>query len=97
MTNAAARFAEMSRARYLAGVREYRGGDEDAPFEGDPIQEAIEECIDLEIYAREAWKQRRITRSDWQWLQRVAFEAFVILDGAQVEIGPRRAVGEGEK
>ena len=49
---------EALQQRWAEGVRRYRKGDASLPFAGDPIEEMYLEAIDLELYAREAMRQR---------------------------------------
>lgn len=59
-------YADRARARWDRGVALIRGGP-NAPFQGDPIAEGLEECLDLRNYAGEAHVQRRIG-----WVRHVA-------------------------
>jgi len=44
-------FSDLCRARHLAGLERYRAGDASRPFEGDPLEEGIQETVDLANYA----------------------------------------------
>lgn len=54
-------FESFRRRKHEAGVREHRGGDHSAPFNGDPVLEIYEEQADTVSYAEEAARQRLIT------------------------------------
>lgn len=68
--------------RWRRGVALIRGGPH-LPFQGDPVAEGIEECLDLRNYAGEARAQGRIG-----WLRHAAIVAsgwlaYRLLRGAQ--------------
>ncbi len=52
-------YEERARGRWVRGVALIRGG-EHVPFQGDPIAEGLEECLDLRNYADEGRRQGRI-------------------------------------
>lgn len=72
-------FVRRSQKRFVAGVHEYRDGDFDAPFAGDPVDEAIDEVLDLRNYALEAFRAGRISATNYDRLRVIAGEAFAIL------------------
>lgn len=47
-------FLALAEDREAAGVKEYRGGDHAAPFEGDPLRCKLEEHADALNYLRHA-------------------------------------------
>lgn len=47
--------------KYEAGVLEHRGGDPNAPFNGDIVQEVYAETLDISNYAEEMARHRIIT------------------------------------
>jgi hypothetical protein len=51
------KFDRLCRDRRAAGIKQYRGGDPDAPFVGDVVREIDEEASDLTIYVEEAARQ----------------------------------------
>lgn len=72
-------FEQLAHDRWELGVKTIRGGDEGKPFKGDPVEEAIQECLDLYNYSIEAWEQHRISGDKRIELCRLAFAAYVIL------------------
>lgn len=79
MTVIMTEFEQLAHDRWEAGVNEFRAGDARKPFSGDPINEAISECLDLYNYSVEAWEEHRIPKDKCTELCRLAFAAFVIL------------------
>ena len=90
-------FTEICEARMLAGVKEYRQGDASMPFDGDPIECAIEETADLRNYAIHALRAQRLSAYEAGELVKHARDSFAILEHARqkpdhgVEIGPKVA------
>jgi len=56
-------FAERCRERHAAGIARYRGCDASRPFEGDPIEEGVQETVDLANYADAAQRAGRLSPS----------------------------------
>jgi len=74
------RFLDQAHTRWKAGVDEYRGGDEEQPFNGDPLQEASEEAIDMYSYSVEALKQGMLTQVESDQLNCLAYDAFKLIE-----------------
>jgi hypothetical protein len=83
-------FIERASARRQAGINEYRGGDENLPFSGDPIKEAIEESVDLYVYSREALSQELITDDESDEINCHALDTFNLLRRIEDRIGIRK-------
>ncbi len=64
---------------WAAGVDKYRSGDESVPFDGDPLDEALQECIDLYCYSKEALKQELINETEADILNCHAFDAYKLI------------------
>ena len=74
------RFDDLATARWNAGVRKFRDGNAELPFDGDPIAEGLEECLDLRNYAVEAYNQGRIAHRLSHAICAIAEVAFDLLD-----------------
>ena len=73
---------EISKAlqlRWSAGIDAYRGGDGSLPFKGDPIEEMYLEALDLELYAREAMRQRVVPLAMLRDIERHVRSVTVVL------------------
>lgn len=75
-------YAARARYRWARGVAEIRGG-EHRPFVGDPIDEGIEEVLDLRNYADEGRRQLRISAIERAVVVACGWVAFRILRRAQ--------------
>lgn len=60
-------FEALCRQRHEAGVREHRGGDANAPFAGDPLQERINEHADSANYLIEAAQMEGLGPDPGAW------------------------------
>jgi hypothetical protein len=76
-------FIEEARVRWAKGVKEYRNGDETAPFSGDPLEEASEEALDLYCYIREGIDQSLISEIESEQLMAHAFDAYRLIKRIQ--------------
>jgi hypothetical protein len=72
-------FIALATERWQAGVDEYRDGDESRPFDGDPLQEAMEEAADLYAYSKVANEQKLISDTESDMLNVHAYEAYKII------------------
>jgi len=72
-------FAERCRERHAAGIARYRGCDASRPFEGDPIEEGVQETVDLANYAREAQRAGRLSPLAAEHVRDLAQRAYSIL------------------
>jgi hypothetical protein len=77
-------FIELARARWSAGVTEYRGGDESKPFDGDPVQEGLEEAADMYAYSKVANEQGLMSDTEADQVNAHAFDAYKILLRVQI-------------
>jgi len=76
-------FEARADARRLRGIHHYRDGDATRPFDGDPIDEAVEETLDLRNYAIEALDQGMIDDRESAELRGLAICAYRVLRFAQ--------------
>jgi hypothetical protein len=76
-------FVVEARDRWAKGIVEYRDGDEEAPFSGDPLQEATEEAIDLYCYIKEAVEQALISDTEADEAMSYAFDAYKLIKRIQ--------------
>lgn len=60
-------FEALRRQRHEAGIKEHRGGDEAAPFVGDPLVERLHELADAENYQRVAARQAGLPDDPRAW------------------------------
>lgn len=75
-------YAQRAQRRWVEGVALIRGGDH-KPFVGDPVAEGIEEALDLQNYADEARRQKRLGAIKHSGVVLCAWIAFRILRSAQ--------------
>lgn len=71
-------FEALADFRWRRGVNEIRGGDERKPFDGDPIDEGMEECLDIRNYAQEAVRQGRLSPELGRFICGLAAFAFAL-------------------
>ena len=76
-------FISEARERWSNGVKLYRGGDESAPFNGDPLQEAVEESIDLYCYIKESSDQGLLSEAEADQLSCHAFDSYKLIKRIQ--------------
>lgn len=88
-------FQKRASERFTKGVNEYRGGDESLPFDGDPLEEACEETLDLFVYAKEAVDQELLSDTEADLLNCYAFDAFKLIRKIQDNAKIRAAQAKG--
>lgn len=80
-------FLREAAQKHAAGLAEHRGGDPNAPFEGDLRVEIQHECLDLSNYLIEAKRRGWIDEQVYQWALKdilsLWFLARVTLDGVE--------------
>ena len=76
-------FDRLADERWERGVREIRGGDSSKPFDGDPVAEGEEECLDARNYAREGARQGRLTWGQAKVASWLAYTLFMIFRSAR--------------
>lgn len=93
-------FIRESIGRWAIGVKEYRMGDEDLPFKGDPLIEGAKECNDLYCYSKEMFSQGLVTETEHDMLNCFAYDAWKLIRKIQLEgrvVEPKEIlVGEQE-
>ena len=87
-------FIERSKVRWQKGVDEYRGGDASAPFTGDPLDEAQDECCDIYAYAKQAVEDGLIDEVTGDQLNCLAFDAYKLLVRAKLAIKNKEAAAK---
>jgi hypothetical protein len=76
-------FIMLATIRWQKGVDEYRGGDETLQFDGDPLQEALEETADIYAYSKVANDQGLLTNTEADQLNCLAYDAFKLITHIQ--------------
>ena len=72
-------FLGLARKRWEIGIKHYRGGDGKQPFSGDPLHEAIEECVDLYAYSEEAKNQGMVSEVEADQINCHAYDAYILI------------------
>jgi hypothetical protein len=72
-------FIALATERWQKGVDEYRGGDEGKPFNGDPLEEAMEESADMYAYIKQGNADGDISDVEADQLNCLAYDAFKLL------------------
>ncbi len=96
-TTLTSEFIDGATDKWLAGVKEYRAGNDKLPFEGDCLEEAKEECLDLYGYSVQALKEKRISETEHDMLNCFAFDAYKLIRRIQENAAVKQApiVGAG--
>ena len=80
-------FIALARAKWQEGVDEYRDGDSSKPFQGEVLEEILEESLDIYAYSGEAERQELLTPEQVDRINVYALSIYEIIREAQNEKG----------